>query len=251
VAKEKKLTIKHVFGKDLDKISPGSKNLFPVYVTVTYNRKTTKFKSPSLNLINQLFEVNPGNYNLDFSMLSSSIKSNIHNVISEDIRIISTLKLIFEKYLSVNEEFDVMFFSNHRVLKLLTPIEYHSFAYLRATLSKFFDEINFEKSKGFIDGMHPRDIYRFIESLQELNDSLLEKLMTNKEVYFFHKLRISIPVQRASNFYFLSLIDIYDPKLLKSLSESILPHYPELQLKEVEDLIFRLFEEKIQLIMKL
>ncbi len=245
MAKEKKLTIKHLYGKDLDKISPGGKKLFPVYVIVTFDRKNTKFKSPSLAVIHQLFELDPELYPFDFSLLADYLKNHIQNVISEDLRIIKTLKEVFKKFKGEEEEFDVIFYGNHRAQALLTPIDFHAYSILRSLLSAFCSKVYLDETKKLIDGMNQRDIFNLVFSLQELNPALFQEILKNEELQFFINLIKNLQFQRAEERKFFYLIDIYDSFLLDSLSDALKSTYSGKTKKEIKELIFKVLDSKI------
>jgi len=230
MAKEKKLTIKHFYGEDLKKVNNKTDNLFPLYVQISYNRKTTRITSFSLSAARIITAVNLATTENKYGErdnLTKSVnllfegeeKSGYEGFIAHDKKIIQNLKSIYENHFS--KEFDVSFFSSELCKNLTLPCDIFINEKLQDFITDFLHERNLKVTERFVKMLEPPYVREFIHTISDNNPKLFEEILHNEVLRFFYFIKEVLNVQRMigdNKFYFL--FDALDNELLASIEES-------------------------------
>lgn len=162
MGKPKKLTVKIFENRELKEVKTKEPVFYPLYLVVTYNRKVTKFKSPTYDFIL--------NQNIGYELITE----NQEAIRINDERLISNYKKYLE---SKNIEFSVSLLKsdNQEFEEIKTPLEQILNSKLISALFKFFNA-----KKTFINTTllmaETENINFFINAIAELNNDVFEQL---------------------------------------------------------------------------
>jgi hypothetical protein len=214
MAKEKKLTVKGVFGDDLKLIKKNTENLSALYLLIIYNRKNTKVKSYTLSIYEYLLYKNYTE--IDDKYLINNLKNHYKYLIEEDINLLTTCKSLYEKYSM--KEFDIKFLSSEAFSYLSLPVDVFIRGKLQDLSVSFFDPKKFPKTIELISLLDPAIVEYQIESLSETSPKLFEKMISNEIFSLYYWLPRLLATQRERNKYqFFYLTDCLDENKLNSL----------------------------------
>jgi len=257
MAKEKKLTLKHFYGDDLKKVGKNAGNLFPMYMQVTYNRKSTKLKSFSVETVLHLHQMenkmrindrfdrsSPDLFEYDYKDHENKIIQNMIDVrpqmfIDEDERILNKLKQLYER--NMVTDFDISFFTSDRCDSLKLPIDLYINNTLKNELINFFMDKRYGHIVNIVRMLKDSHCDPYLISLSDLNLKLYHEILSKPKFYFLVYFPRILIKQRGyfKDKKFYHLFDVYDKTRIESvfsiaeemLDESQLPFFKEIALE--------------------
>ncbi|EKB47625.1 hypothetical protein B879_03784 [Cecembia lonarensis LW9] len=190
-----------------------------MYLLITYNRKNTKVKSYSLDVLDttiKMYHGRKGMLNLDFFLNREDI--DYEYLISEDINLLNQCKILYEKY-SMND-FDLKFLSSPAFSHLSDSVDNFIMHELKELTIKFFNSKGYNKTTNYLNILYPYYFDNFIESIEEISPKSFKDLYSHEllKLYFLlPRLLFNQRMNNKSKFYFLT--DCFNTSKVDSLFE--------------------------------